>query len=71
MFKNGYVKILLDNVYYGSGYLLSGFLVLDIVTVFINDDTSIYVVGNSSISNDVFTWEIMLSLLCLGPVPAN
>ena len=45
-------KILLDKVYYGSGYLLNGFMVLDIVNVFINNDTSIYVVGNSSVSND-------------------
>ena len=52
LFENGCVKILLENVYYGSGYLLNGFMVSDIVNVFINDDTSIYVVGNSSISND-------------------
>ena len=52
MFENGCVKILLDNVYYGSGYLLNGFMVLDTVNVFINDDTSIYVVENSSVSND-------------------
>ena len=52
MFENGCVKILLDNVYYGSGYLLNGFMVLDAVNVFINNDASIYVVGNSSVSND-------------------
>ena len=52
MFKNGCVKILLDNVYYDSGYFLNGFMVLDTVNVFINDDTSIYVVGNFSVSND-------------------
>ena len=52
MFENGYVKILLDNVYYGSGYLLNGFMVLDIVNVFINNDTSIYIIGNSNVSND-------------------
>ena len=52
MFENGCVKILLDNVYYGSGYLLNGFMVLDTINVFINDDTFIYVVGNSNISND-------------------
>ena len=44
MFENGCVKILLDNVYYGFGYLLNGFMVLDTVNVFINDDTFIYVV---------------------------
>ena len=52
IFENGCVKILLDNVYYGSGYLLNGFMVLDTVNVFINDDTFIYVVGNLSVSND-------------------
>ena len=30
----------------------NGFMVLDTINVFINDDTSIYVVGNSSVSND-------------------
>ena len=35
MFENSCVKILLDNVYYGSGYLLNGFMVLDTVNVFI------------------------------------
>ena len=52
MFENGCVKILLDNVYYGFGYLLDGFMVLDTVNIFMYDDTSIYVVGNSSVSND-------------------
>ena len=52
MFENSCVKILLDNVYYSSGYLLNGFMVLDTVNVFINNDTSIYVVGNSSVNND-------------------
>ena len=50
--KNGCVKILLDNVYYGSGYLLNGFMVLDTVNVSINNDTSIYVVENSNVYND-------------------
>ena len=52
MFENGCVKILLDNVYYDFGYLLNGFMVLDTVNVFINNDTFIYVVGNFSVSND-------------------
>ena len=52
VFENGCVKILLDKDYYGSRYLLDGFMVLDIVNIFINDDTSIYVVGNSNVSND-------------------
>ena len=52
IFENGCVKILLDKVYYSSRYLLNGFRVLDTVNVFIKDDTSIYVVGNFSVSND-------------------
>ena len=52
IFENGCVKVFLDNVYYASRYLLNGFMVLDTVNVFMNDDTSIYVVGNSSTSND-------------------
>ena len=52
MFENGCVKILLDNVYYDSGYLLDGFMVLDTVNISMYDDTFIYVVGNSSVSND-------------------
>ena len=52
MFENGCVKILLDNVYYSFGYLLNDFMMLDTVNVFINNDTSIYVVGNSRVSND-------------------
>ena len=46
------VKIYLDNIFYGSGFVLNGFMVLDIVNVSINDDASIYVVQNSSITND-------------------
>ena len=52
MFDNGCVKILLDKVYYGFGYLLNGFMVLDTVNISMYDDTSIYVVGNSNVSND-------------------
>ena len=52
MFDNGCVKILLDKVYYGSEYLLNGFMVLDTVNIFMYDDTSVYVVVNSSVSND-------------------
>ena len=52
VFDSGYVKVFLDNIYYDSGYLSNGFMVLDTVNVFINDNTSIYVVGNYSTSND-------------------
>ena len=40
IFENGCVKILLDNIYYGSGYLLNDFMVLDTINVFVNDYTS-------------------------------
>ena len=52
MFENGCVKVFLNKIYYDFRYLLNGFMVLDTVYVFVNDDTSIYVVGNSSTSND-------------------
>ena len=52
MFEYGCVKVFLDKIDYDSRYLLNGFMVLDIVYVFVNDDTSIYIVGNSSSSND-------------------
>ena len=50
--ESGCVKVFLDKAYYSSGYLLNGFMVLDTVNVFVNDDTSIYVVENLSTSND-------------------
>ena len=52
MFDNDCVKILLDKVYYDFGYLLNGFMVLDTVNISMYDDTSIYIVGNSNVSND-------------------
>ena len=52
MFENGCIKILLDKVYYGFGYLLNDFMVLDTVNISMHNDTSIYVVGNFSVSND-------------------
>ena len=52
VFDKGCVKIFLDNIYYGSGYLSNDFIVLDTVNILINDNTSIYVVGNFSTSND-------------------
>ena len=51
VFDSGCVKVVLDNIYYDSGYLLNGFKELDTVNVFVNNDTSIYV-KNSSASND-------------------
>ena len=52
MFENGCVKVFLDKVYYGFGYLSDDFMVLDTVNVLINDNTSIYVIENSNASND-------------------
>ena len=44
MFDNGCVKVFLDNIYYGSRYLLNGFMVLETVNVFVNNDTSKFLV---------------------------
>ena len=52
IFTSGCVKVFLDNVYYDFGYLLNGFMVLDTVNISMYDDTFIYVVGNSNVSND-------------------
>ena len=52
MFENVYVKVFLEKVYYGFGYLSDDFMMLDTVYVSVNDDTFIYVAGNSSNSND-------------------
>ena len=52
VFISGYVKVFMDKVYYGSRFLSNGFMVLDIVNIFVNDNASIYVVGNSITSND-------------------
>jgi hypothetical protein len=56
------VKIHLDNIFYGSGFVLNGFMVLDTVNVSINYDASIYVVQNSSTINDsnIITWHARL-----------
>ena len=43
VFEQDWVKVLLDNVVYGYGFLLD---VLD--TILINKSTSIFVIGNSS-----------------------
>ena len=40
VFDSGCVKVFLDNIYYGYGYLSNGFMVLETVNVFVNDDTS-------------------------------
>jgi len=56
------VKIYLDNIFYGFGFVLNGFMVLDTVNITINYDASIYVVQNSSTINDnnIITWNARL-----------
>jgi hypothetical protein len=51
------IKIYLNNIFYGSDFVLNGFMVLDIVNIYINDDASIYVVQNSNviINSDIIT----------------
>jgi hypothetical protein len=43
-FASCYVKIYLDNIFYGFGFVLNDFMVLDTVNVYINDNASIYIV---------------------------
>jgi hypothetical protein len=56
------VKMHMDNIFYGSGFVLNGFMVLNTVNVSINYDASIYVVQNSSTINDsnIITWHARL-----------
>jgi len=62
MFVSCCVNIYLDNIFYGSGFVLNGFMVLDTVNVSINYDASIYVVQNSNTINDnnIMTWHAIL-----------
>ena len=46
VFEQDCVKVLLDNVVYGYGFLSYGFIVLD--TIPINKSTSVFAIGNSS-----------------------
>ena len=59
MFISYCVKIYLDNMFYGSGFILNGFMVLDTVNVYIKDDASIYVVQSYSTNNnnDIINWH--------------
>ena len=56
------VKICLDNIFYGSGFVLNGFTMLNNVNVSIKDDDFIYVVQSSNITNnsDIITWHARL-----------
>ena len=51
VFEQDYVKVLLDNIVYGYGFLSDGFIVLD--TIPINKTTSVFVTGNSSSSSSM------------------
>jgi hypothetical protein len=46
-------------MFYGSGFILNGFMVLDTVNVYIKDDASIYVVQSYSTNNnnDIINWH--------------
>jgi hypothetical protein len=52
----------MDNIFYGFGFVLNGFMVLDTVNVSINDDASIYIVQNANTTNnsDIVTWHVRL-----------
>jgi len=56
------LRFLVDNIFYGSGFVLNVFMVLNIVNVSVNDDASIYVVQNSNTTNnsDIITWHARL-----------
>ena len=41
VFEQDYVKVLLENIVYGYGFLLDGFIVLDIIPI--NKTTSVFV----------------------------
>jgi len=54
-------KIYLDNIFYGSDFVLNSFMVLDTVNASIKDDASIYVVQSSNTTNNN---DIMLFIIC-------
>ena len=60
VFKQDCVNVLLDNVVYGSGFLLDGFIILD--TIPINKSTYVFIIGNSRgnfVVNDI-KWNARL-----------
>jgi len=61
MFVGCCVKIYMDNIFYGSSFVLNGFMVLDTVNVSIKDDASIYIIQSSSTTNNS---DIMLFIIC-------
>ena len=51
VFKQDYVKLLLDNIVYGYGFMSYRFIVLDIIPI--NKTTYVFFTGNSSSSSSV------------------
>ena len=51
VFEQDYVKVLVDNIVYGYGFMSYGFIALD--TIPINKATYVFVIGNSSSSSSV------------------
>ena len=60
VFEQDCVKVLLDNIVYGYGFMSDKFVVLD--TIHINKTTYVFVTGNSSISSFVTNvkWHVRL-----------
>ena len=54
VFEKDYVNVLLDNVCYGYGIMLDGFIVLDYIPI--NTNTSTFVIGSSS--NDSLVHDV-------------
>jgi len=54
--------LVVDNIFYGSGFVLNVFKLLNIVNVSVNDDAFIYVVQNSNTTNssDIIIWHARL-----------
>jgi hypothetical protein len=59
-----------DNIFYGSSFVLNGFMVLNIVNVSIKDDASIYIVQSSITTNNndimlfiIFFMEYIVSII--------
>ena len=51
VFKQDHVKVLLDNIVYGYGFMSYGFIVLDIIPI--NKTTFVFVIINSSSSSSM------------------
>ena len=68
VFEQDCVKVLLDNIVYGYGFMSDGFVVLDIIPI--NKTTFVFVTGNSSISSSMndLKWHARLGHIArVGP----